>query len=273
MNSSLPRHDVVLLGVGHTNAHVLRMWRMAPVAEARLTCISDQTSATYSGMLPGTLAGLYPPERMQIDLVRLCAAAGARLIRGRVAGLDRERRQVILDDRPPVPYDVLSIGIGSLSHLAVEALAIKSGTKLVHVPYPSSPAAVTAIIRGDVQLGCLPAISLTPHAEAGKVKILAVSTAKRSPYLPNVPTLKESGIDVEADAWMGMIAPGRIPEAMLAKIHRDVAAAVLTPAVRAKLATQLMQPIGNSPAEFRAAIAAEIARWAPVIQAANIRVN
>ena len=180
---------------------------------------------------------------------------------------------IALLKREPGKFNFGSIGIGSLSHLAVEALAIKSGTKLVHVPYPSSPAAVTAIIRGDVQLGCLPAISLTPHAEAGKVKILAVSTAKRSPYLPNVPTLKESGIDVEADAWMGMIAPGRIPEAMLAKIHRDVAAAVLTPAVRAKLATQLMQPIGNSPAEFRAAIAAEIARWAPVIQAANIRVN
>ncbi len=180
---------------------------------------------------------------------------------------------IALLKREPGKFNFGSIGIGSLSHLAVEALAIKSGTKLVHVPYPSSPAAVTAIIRGDVQLGCLPAISLTPHAEAGKVKILAVSTAKRSPYLPNVPTLKESGIDVEADAWMGMIAPGRIPEAMLAKIHRDVAAAVLTPAVRAKLATQLMQPIGNSPAESRAALAAEIARWAPVIQAANIRVN
>ncbi|HVC98917.1 MAG TPA: FAD-dependent oxidoreductase, partial [Pirellulales bacterium] len=114
MNLSLPRHDVVLLGVGHTNAHVLRMWRMAPLADCRLSCISDHALATYSGMLPGTLAGLYPPERMQIDLVRLCAAAGARLIRGRVTGLDREERQVHFDDRPPVPYDVLSIGIGSV---------------------------------------------------------------------------------------------------------------------------------------------------------------
>ncbi|HEV3006554.1 MAG TPA: selenide, water dikinase SelD, partial [Pirellulales bacterium] len=114
MNSSLPRHDVVLLGVGHTNAHVLRMWRMAPLAGCRLTCISDHAWATYSGMLPGTLAGLYPRERMQIDLVRLCAAAGARLVRSRVAGLDREVRRVLFDDRPPIPYDVLSIGIGSL---------------------------------------------------------------------------------------------------------------------------------------------------------------
>ena len=68
---------------------------------------------------------------------------------------------------------------------------------------------MTAIIRGDVQMGCLPAIAVTPHAASGNVKILAVSTAKRSPYLPDIPTLKEAGIDVDADAWMGMIAPAR----------------------------------------------------------------
>ena len=108
----------------------------------------------------------------------------------------------------PGKYNFASIGNGSLSHLAMEAIAIKSGTKLVHVPYPSSPQAITAVIRNDAQMACLPAISVTPQAKAGKVKILAVSTAKRSPYLPDVPTLKESGIDVEADAWNGLIAPG-----------------------------------------------------------------
>jgi selenide,water dikinase len=114
MNETLPEREVVLLGVGHTNAYVLKQWRMEPLAGARLTCISDFALATYSGMLPGTLAGLYPPERMQIDLVRLCAAAGARLICARVTGLDLEGRQVLLADRPAVPFDVLSIGIGSV---------------------------------------------------------------------------------------------------------------------------------------------------------------
>ena len=76
-----------------------------------------------------------------------------------------------------------SIGAGSLSHLAMEAIALASGTQMVHVPYPGSPAAMTAIIRGDVQMGCLPAIAATPHVASGAVKILAVSTAKRSPYL------------------------------------------------------------------------------------------
>jgi len=166
-----------------------------------------------------------------------------------------------------------SIGNGSLSHLAMEAIALQSGTKLVHVPYPSSPAAMTAIIRGDVQMGCLPAIAVTPHEASGTVKILAVSTAKRSPYLPQIPTLKEAGIDVEADAWMGMIAPAHTPDPLVAKIRLAVVEALGTAAVRDKLAAQLMEPVGSSPAEFRARIDSEIDRWAPVIKAADVKVN
>ena len=180
---------------------------------------------------------------------------------------------IALLKREPGKFNFGSIGNGSLSHLAMEAVALASGTQMVHVPYPSSPAAMTAIIRGDVQMGMLPAISVTPHADAGKVKILAVSTARRSPYLPAIPTLKESGIDVESDAWMGMIAPARTPEAIVAKIRREVVEALGTAAIREKLAAQLMEPIGNTPAEFRARIDGEIARWAPVIKAANVKVN
>lgn len=175
--------------------------------------------------------------------------------------------------REPGKYNFGSIGNGSLSHLAMEAIALLSGTQMVHIPYASSPAAMTAIIRGDVQMGCLPAISVTPHAGSGSIKILAVSTAKRSPYLPDIPTLKEAGIDVDADAWMGMIAPAHTPEAIVAKIQREVVEAIGTATVREKLAAQLMQPVGNSPAEFRARIDGEIVRWGPVIKAANIKVN
>jgi tripartite-type tricarboxylate transporter receptor subunit TctC len=180
---------------------------------------------------------------------------------------------VALLNREPGKFNYGSIGNGSLSHLAMEAIALLSGTRMVHIPYPSSPAAMTAIMRGDVQMGCLPAISVTPQVASGKVKILAVSTARRSPYLPDIPTLKEAGIDVEADAWMGMIAPAHTPEALVAKIQREVVEAIGTAAIRDKLAAQLMEPIGNTPAEFRARIDGEIVRWAPVIKAADIKVN
>jgi tripartite-type tricarboxylate transporter receptor subunit TctC len=173
----------------------------------------------------------------------------------------------------PGKYNFSSIGNGSLSHLAMEAIAIKAGTKLVHVPYPGSPQAIISVIRNDTQMACLPAISVVPQQRSGAVKILAVSTAKRSPYLPDIPTLKESGIDVEADAWMGLIAPGGTPKSLIDKINEDLVAILRLPTVRAKLATQLMEPIGSSPDEFRARIDSEIARWAPVIKAANVKVD
>jgi tripartite-type tricarboxylate transporter receptor subunit TctC len=173
----------------------------------------------------------------------------------------------------PGKYNYGSIGTGSLSQLAMEAIALNSGTKLVHVPYPSSPQAVSALLRNDVQMVCLPAISITPQLNDGKIKLLAITTAKRSALLPGVPTLKEAGIDVEADAWMGLVAPAGIPAAMVERINHLVGAAIASPAIREKLAAQLMEPIPDTPAEFRARIDADIARWKPVIESANIKIN
>ena len=114
MQATLPRHEIVLLGIGHTNAHVLRMWRMDPIPDARLTCVSNFSVATYSGMLPGALAGQYPRQRMEIDLVRLCAANGARLIVDEVTGIDLNQHSLQFAERPALPFDALSIGIGSI---------------------------------------------------------------------------------------------------------------------------------------------------------------
>jgi tripartite-type tricarboxylate transporter receptor subunit TctC len=180
---------------------------------------------------------------------------------------------VALLKKNPGKYNFASIGNGSLSHLAMEAIALKAGAQIVHLPYPGSPQAITAVIRNDAQMACLPAISVTPQATAGKVKILAVSTAKRSPFLPDVPTLMESGIDGAAAAWNGLIAPGATPKPIIDKINKDVVEIVRQPSVRDKLAAQLMEVVGGTPEQFRARIDGEIARWAPVIKAANVKVN
>jgi len=213
----------------------------------------------------------YDPKTDIAPITQLVTQPSALAVNSQVM-VNSAAELVALLKREPGKYNFGSIGNGSLSHLAMEAIALASGTQMVHIPYPSSPAAMTAIIRGDVQMGCLPAIAVTPHT-GPSIKILAVSTAKRSAYLPDVPTLKEAGIDVDADAWMGMIAPAHTPEGIVAKIQREVVEAIRTAAIRDKLAAQLMEPVGNSPAEFRARIDGEIARWAPVIRAANIKVN
>src|SRR3954471_13074303 len=214
----------------------------------------------------------YDPKTDIAPITQLVTQPSALAVNSQVM-VNSAAELVALLKREPGKYNFGSIGNGSLSHLAMEAIALASGTQMVHIPYPSSPAAMTAIIRGDVQMGCLPAISVTPHAGSGSIKILAVSTARRSPFLPEIPTLKEAGIDVDADAWMGMIAPAHTPEAMIARIQHEVVEAIHTDAVREKLAAQLMEPVGSSPDEFRARIDSEIGRWGPVIKAANIKVN
>jgi tripartite-type tricarboxylate transporter receptor subunit TctC len=188
-------------------------------------------------------------------------------------GVNSVAELVALIRRDPGKYNFGSIGNGSLSHLAMEAIAQKSNAKLVHVPYGSSPQAMTALIRGDVQMAVMPAISVVPHVESGAVKMLAVTTPKRSLLLPNVPTLKESGIDVEADAWNGLIAPAGTPDAVVKTIQREVVEAINSPELKAKFAAQIMEPVGNTPAQFKAQIDSDLARWGQVIKAAEIKVN
>ena len=173
----------------------------------------------------------------------------------------------------PGKFTFGSIGTGSLSHLAMEAIAQAAGVKLVHLPMQGSPAAMTALLRNDVQLACLPSIAVTPQAGSGEIRMLAVSTPRRSPFLPELPTLKESGVDVEADTWMGLIAPGGTPPAIIEKLHQLTVKALASEAIKARLAALQMEPVGNSPAEFRAVINAEVGRWSPVIKAAGIKVN
>ena len=110
--------QIVLLGIGHTNAHVLDMWRRAPLPGARLVCVSSFAAATYSGMLPGTLSGQYPPGKLEIDLRSLAHAARAELVVEPGRDVDMETQTVRFEDHEPVPFDVLSVGAGSVPNTA-----------------------------------------------------------------------------------------------------------------------------------------------------------
>lgn len=131
MDKQLGRNTIVLLGAGHTNAHVLRMWKMKPIENAQLVCVSNHPIATYSGMMPGVLAGQYNVPEMEIDLVRFCASAGVRLVLGDVTGIDREQRELQFADRPPLAYEYLSVGIGSRP--TTNGVEVKDDSKLVAI--------------------------------------------------------------------------------------------------------------------------------------------
>jgi len=156
MDDRLATKHIVLLGIGHTNAHIVRQWGMRPIPDTDLTCVSDDAVAMYSGMLPAVLAQQVPPDDMQIDLVRLCASVGARLIVDTVTGLDQTRQLLHFADRPPVPFDVLSIGIGSVPTVAnvqiegASLLKIKPmQTFLERLSAAVDRAAESATSRGD----------------------------------------------------------------------------------------------------------------------------
>lgn len=214
----------------------------------------------------------YDPKK-DLTLITMLVSQPSVLAVNASLGVTTTKQLVDLIKANPGKYAYGSIGTGSLSQLAMEAIALKSRTQLVHVPYSSSPQAVTALIRNDVQMICLPAISVTPQLSSGKIKILAVSTAERSALLPDIPTLKEAGIDVEADAWNGLIAPAGIPGAMAERIRALVTEALESRPIREKLTAQLMEPVPDTPEQFRARINADIARWTPVIEAAKIKIQ
>ncbi|MEP9377837.1 tripartite tricarboxylate transporter substrate binding protein [Aquabacter sp. CN5-332] len=223
-------------------------------------------NAVLFGNLP------YDPAK-DFALVTLLVTQPSALAVNTALGVNSVSELIDLLKKNPGKYNYGSIGNGSLSQLAMEAIGLASGTQMVHVPYNSSPAAVTALIQNDVQVACLPAISLTPLVGTKPIKILAISTAQRSALLPGIPTLKESGIDVEAEAWSGLIAPAKTPEPILDKLRAAVTEALESPAIKEKLATQLMEPIPSTPAQFRARIDADLARWTRVIRDAHIQVN
>src|SRR5258706_12138932 len=171
-------------------------------------------------------------------------------------------------------YSFSSIGAGTLSHLAMEALSSRASGDLVHVPYGGSGAAVTAVISGEVDMAVLPAAAVMPHVKSGKVKALAVASAKRSPSLPDLPTLAEAGVpDIQADAWIGFIVPAKTRPEIVKRLHSELVQILAEPGVKDKLRLQYMDPVGNSPSEFRSMLAADVARWKPVIQKHNITLD
>lgn len=166
-------------------------------------------------------------------------------------------------------------GAGSLAHLAAELLARAGGFRMRHVPYRGVAPALTDVLRGEVTMTFAQLSTAKPMIEAGQLRALGVASRERSAALPDVPTVAEAaGIPgFEAVSWYALMAPAQTPAPVLARLHRDVVALLRLPELRAALEAQGAKPVGNSPAELAAIIAADGARWAKVVREANIKPN
>jgi tripartite-type tricarboxylate transporter receptor subunit TctC len=167
----------------------------------------------------------------------------------------------------PGKFNFSSTGVGSLSQLGVELLKAKTDTFAVHIPYASSPLAILALLQGDVQFACVPAVAVMPQVKAGKLRPLAVSTAKRSALTPEIPTMKEAGLpEIENMAWMAVMAPASTPNEIVERMNKEINAALQEPDVREKLASQFMEPVGGSPDDLRNFMKQELTVMTPIIK-------
>ena len=174
----------------------------------------------------------------------------------------------------PGQFNFSSTGIGSLSQLGVELLKVKTDTFAVHIPYVSSPLAIMAVLQGDVQFACVPAVAVLPQVKAGKMRALAVSTAKRSQFLPDVPTMKEAGFTgIENVAWMAVMAPASTPSDIVQRVNQEINAILAMPDVKDKLYGQYMEPIGGTESELKSFMLQELRVMSPVIKRTGVTID
>jgi tripartite-type tricarboxylate transporter receptor subunit TctC len=167
-----------------------------------------------------------------------------------------------------------SSGAGTGTHLSAELFKMMTGVQMVHVPYKGGGPAVTALLAGQVQLNFATIPSVLPHVRAGKLRAIAVTTIKRSPAAPEVPTIAESGVPgYDHGPWNGMLAPAQTPKPIIDRLNAEVLKIVHSPAMKAVLEHDGSEPVGNAPEAFAAIIKSETAKWAKVIKAAGIHAD
>lgn len=226
------------------------------------------------GVNPGLYAKLpYDPVRDFAPVTQTASLPLALVVHPAVAAND-VATLVSLARSKPGTLNYASGGNGSAAHLAVEYFKLLAKINLVHVPYKGTGPAMSDLMGGQVALTITGLPPLMPQLKAGKLKGLAVTTARRVPDLPALPTIAESGYpEYEINSWQGMFAPAGTPAAIVSQLNRDVAATLRLPEMKERFSTLGAQPVGNSPEAFGAHVKTEIAKWARVVKESRMTVD
>ena len=179
---------------------------------------------------------------------------------------------IALSKSKPLSYG--TSGIGGTPHIAGEMLAQRTGAKLEHVPYKGGGQAMTDVMGGSIPLVYTAVAGAQGHVKSGKLKAIAVSGARRSSSLPEVPTFIESGVaDFAVDSWVGLLAPAATPPAVLARLNTELNAVLNDPVVKERLAVLGIEPTPGTPEQFRQQMQKDLAAYGPIVKAANIKVE
>ena len=184
------------------------------------------------------------------------------------------RDLIALDKARPGQLSYGSSGNGAINHLAGELFNYMTGTKLVHVPYKGGGPAAVALISGEIALILGEPASLVGYIQSGKVRAIAVTSAKRALSFPELPTVAESGVPgYEVTSWNGMLAPAATPAEIVRRLNTEFNRIVSDPEMQKRMIANGYEPVGGSPDKFGNHIHAEIAKWGPVVKRANVRVD
>ena len=210
-------------------------------------------------LAPVTLVGTSP------NLIAVNPATGITTLKGLV---DKARAD-------PGKLNFSSVGKGSISQLSMELLNSVAGISTVHIPYNGGAPAVTALIAGDVQILSLNPTALIPQVAAGKARVVAQTSAKRSTLIPDVPTVAESGYPgFEAEVWMAVMAPAKTPPDAISRLNTELLKIIRSAELRESLWNrQWIDPVGSRPEDVTAVLQREGAKWAAIVKSANIAVE
>ncbi len=229
--------------------------------------------AALSNIVTGTLVARNLPFNPQRDFAPIAMMNTMPNLLGVAANLPiHSVKELVAYSRSHKDFFYGSNGTGSSLHVATEMFRAASGVEATHVPYKSTPAAETDLMAGQLQMMIDNLSSMLPNVQSGRIRALAITGPKRSPLLPNVPTLAEVGMpDAEMLTWVGVIGPARMPEEVVKKLNAEINAVLADPKVIrqiADLGSDAATPL--SPAQFAAFIQHENARWGAVIKKGNI---
>ena len=166
-----------------------------------------------------------------------------------------------------------TVGSGSITHLASELFEDVAGIDTVNVPYKGTAPMVTDLIGGQLHYALDTPVTSIPHLKSGKLRGIAVASAKRSSAMPDIPTMVEAGLPFEISAWLGIMAPAGTPKEIVSKLNAEINKILQMPDVRERLAASALEPGGGDPEQLAAVIKTDLARWPAIVKKANVKVE